>query len=186
MTYAQYKIWVQNKFNALPIYYAFGKKQFNEMLEKHFNGMSADDAPKYLYATNSGGYYLRTDAEQIHNTITEIDETLKRLISEDTTGDGFIYQMFIYELANHEYIITRDETETLDAVGITAEDLENNPAIKHGLKKAIEKTLAIDEKPAEMNKGGIIYTRNDNRTIINQADGRDQIVYDVGKSDAEE
>jgi len=180
MTYTQYKLWIQEKINALPIHYAFGEKQFNEMLEKHFNGMSAADAPKLLYATNSGGYYLRTDAEKIRDTFAEIDETEKRLIAEDTTGDGFIYQMFIYELANHEYIITRDVTETLDAVGITPDETETNPAIKHGLQKAIDKIIKIDEKPAEMNQNGIIYTRNDNGTIINQADGRDQIVYTVG------
>ena len=84
---------------------------------------------------------MRTDAEQIRNAFIDIDETQTRLIKEDTSGDGFIYQMFSYELANHEYIITQDITETLDAVGISADDLETNPALTHGLKRAIDEII---------------------------------------------
>ena len=141
MTYTEFKAYAQTKVNALPIYYAFGIKQFNEMLAKHFNNMTMEDANQKLYGTGNGGYYLRTDAEQIRNAFIEIDETQARLIKEDTSGDGFIYQMFLYELANHEYIITQDITETLDAVGISADDLETNPALKHGLKRAIDEII---------------------------------------------
>lgn len=141
MTYTQFNNWVQDKVNALPVHYAFGERQFNEMLEKHFNGMSVADAPKLLYGNGCGGYYLKSDAELIRNTFAEIDETKNRLIAEDTTGSGFIYQMFIYELANHEYIITQDITDTMDAVGISADDLEANPALKYGLKQAINEIM---------------------------------------------
>ena len=49
---------------------------------------------------------------------------------------GFIYDMFLYELRNHEYQLTEDEGDALDALGLTWDDINTNPALKSGLEKA--------------------------------------------------
>jgi hypothetical protein len=57
-------------------------------------------------------------------------------IAADATGDGFIYDMFYDELANHEYCITYDLDETLDALNLTAEQVNADKRLLHGLNKA--------------------------------------------------
>ena len=59
-------------------------------------------------------------------------------IANDTTGKGYIYQMFRHELANHEFDYTEDLDDTLAAVGLTMEEIENSKPLKRGLDKAIE------------------------------------------------
>ena len=49
--------------------------------------------------------------------------------------------MFIYELANHEYCITYDLEETLNALGLSVEEINADERLLHGLNKAIEDYL---------------------------------------------
>jgi len=70
------------------------------------------------------------------------DET-KAAIDADKTGDGFIYDMFYYELANHEYCITYEYDETFDALGLTEEQVLADKRLLHGLKKAEKEYLKI-------------------------------------------
>lgn len=55
------------------------------------------------------------------DTFCRLKEEREAAIAEDKTGDGFIYQMFLCELSNHEYNYTEDVEETLDALGYTWE-----------------------------------------------------------------
>ena len=66
-------------------------------------------------------------------------EEMKRAIEEDTTGDGFIFDMFYYELANHEYSYTGDITDTLECLGLTEEEVNADERLLHGLNRAIRK-----------------------------------------------
>ena len=64
---------------------------------------------------------------------------MKAAIDADTTGEGFISDMFDYELSNHEYCYTGDLTNTLQALGLTKDDINASAKLKHGLQKAIKK-----------------------------------------------
>lgn len=57
-------------------------------------------------------------------------------IAADLTGDGFIYDMFDYELANHEYAYTQDLSDTLDALNLTVEKVNADSRFLHALQKA--------------------------------------------------
>ena len=70
-------------------------------------------------------------------------------IEEDKVGDGFIKEMFLYELANHEYIITREIDDTLDALGLTDNDIRNNNNLRTGLLLAEKEYLEQYEKQEE-------------------------------------
>lgn len=50
--------------------------------------------------------------------------------------------MFRYELANHEYVITFDIDDTLDACGITFEEYRANPMYMECMEKAKKDYLA--------------------------------------------
>jgi hypothetical protein len=61
----------------------------------------------------------------------------KRERAEAFKDDEFAYDAFLYELANHEFCITYEYEPTLDALGLTEDDLCNEGArLLKILKKA--------------------------------------------------
>ena len=121
-------------FNTLPIRYAFGIGQFNEMMQEW--GLDPDADVDKIYSIGNGGYIRKADANLMHQTFDRLYEELQAAIAQDSTGDGFIYEMFLCELADHEYGYTQDVGETLDALGYTVDDIQNNTRLKSGLQKA--------------------------------------------------
>ena len=59
-------------------------------------------------------------------------------MAADIDGTAYLFQMFRYELANHEYNYTGDAEETLDALGLTYGDVNNSPAMRAALNAAIK------------------------------------------------
>lgn len=49
--------------------------------------------------------------------------------------------MFLYELANHEYGYTGELEDTLDALGYTAEDINADKRLLHGLERATKRIM---------------------------------------------
>ena len=74
-----------------------------------------------------------------------LDREKKEAIAADTTGDGIIKDMFLYELANHEYCITYDLEDTLDALALTVDEINADPRLLHGLEKALKQYLKDTE-----------------------------------------
>ena len=125
----------QKEINDLPLEFAFSDKQFANGMANL--GLTPDDTDKIYSLSGTGGFYRRSDAELIRETFYRLAEESQAAVDADTTGDGYIYQMFCYELANHEYGYTRDITSTLEALDLTMEDIEKSKPLTNGLKKAI-------------------------------------------------
>jgi hypothetical protein len=136
-SYRKLKAKHQKEVNEFPMFFAFSDKQFKEGMEKF--GLSENDTDKIYKFGNTGGFYLRSDAQKLH-------EMLNRHFQETTeainTDDEFVYDMFEDELANHEYCITYDLEPTLDACGLTEEEVFADERLKKILKKAINIYLA--------------------------------------------
>ena len=134
--YAELRQRQQQEVNALPIGFAFGNRQFEEMMR----GWGLDpekDLYKIYRLGRTGVYYKKTDAQLIHDTFSRHDAELQAAIAEDKTGEGFIYEMFLCELDNHEYGYTMDTEETLDTLGYTADEVLADPRLKRGIEKAV-------------------------------------------------
>lgn len=144
--YAELRQRQQEEFNALPLGFAFGQKQFDEMMRKW--SLDPEKDIDKIYFIGVGGYVQKKDADLLHATRDRHDAEMAAAIEADTTGEGFIYEMFLCELDNHEYGYTRDAEDTLDALGYTAEQVINNPRLKRGIEKAITE---ICKKEAESN-----------------------------------
>lgn len=123
----------QKEFNAFPMFFAFSSSQFEEGMKKL--GLNPEDTDK-IYGTGSGGYYRKTDSEAFSNLLNKFDNELDEAIKADTDGTGFVYDMFLYEMTNHEYCYTEDDEEILSACGMTLYTLDNNPVIASAFKKA--------------------------------------------------
>ena len=138
--YAKLKQRQQEEFNRLPLGFAFSNKQFDEMMRGW--GLDPEKDTGKLYRLPGGGFIQKKDHALLHETVDRHDAELQAAIAEDTTGEGFIYEMFLYELDNHEYSYTLDTEETLDALGYTAEEVLNDPRLKHGIEKAVTEICA--------------------------------------------
>ena len=141
--YQEMKDRQQKEFDAFPIGAAFSQQQFQNMMEKW--GLTVKDTDK-ICSIGGGCYIRKADIAAFTTLINKTAAELKNAITADLTGDGFIFDMFVYELANHEYCITYDLEETLDALGLTPEEVNADELLKHGLNKAIKYYLKNYEK----------------------------------------
>ena len=84
-------------------------------------------------------FCLTKDAQMIADTLARNFKEVEDAIQADETGDGFIKDMFLYELRNHEYTYTCEVEETVEACGFTMEQIENDERLRHGLEVAAKK-----------------------------------------------
>lgn len=124
----------QKEVDNFPMFFAFNNKQFDEGMQKL--GLDPKDTDKIYRLGSTGGFYRKADAPALREMFERHTQEMEDAIKADTTGEGFIYDMFSYELANHEYCITYDLEPTLDACGLTLDEVNENPALLAGLKKA--------------------------------------------------
>lgn len=128
----------QNEVNVLPLAFAFSEKQYRDKLAEW--QITPEEAKAgAIIGIGNGGFIKASDRELVVSTFERIAEERQAAIEADQDGTGFIYQMFRTELNNREFSYTQDTDETLTALGITDDDLNNNPALKAGLIAAIDK-----------------------------------------------
>ena len=139
--YADLKQRQQEEFNAFPMQYAFSDRQFNQAMAAL--GLDLTDTDK-VYRVPGGGFYRREDGPRFKEMLDRFDQELKDAIAGDQTGDGFIYEMFLYELDAHEYGYTMDRSDTLDALGYTADEVLGDPRLKRGIEKAVTEICRRD------------------------------------------
>lgn len=132
-TYQELKDRHQKEMDAFPLGAAFSNSQFEEMMQKW--GLTVKDTDK-ICSIGGGCFIRKSDKEAFFNMLKRFKNETNAAIAADETGDGFIYDMFYYELANHEYCITYEYDETFDALGLTEEQVAADKRLLHGLKKA--------------------------------------------------
>lgn len=121
----------QQEVNDFPMFFAFSDKQFEEGMARF--GLKPTDTKKIYKLGNTGGFYLRSDAQKLRDMFDRHNQEMSEAIKND---DDFVYQMFLYELANHEYCITYDLEPTLDACGLTFDEVQKDQRLADLLKKA--------------------------------------------------
>ncbi len=137
-TYQELKNKHQKEMDAFPLGAAFSNEQFEKMMQKW--GLTVNDTDK-ICSIGGGCFIRKSDKETFFNMLKKFEDETKNAIAADETGDGFIYDMFYYELANHEYCITYEYDETFDALGLTEEQVLADKRLLHGLKKAEKEYL---------------------------------------------
>lgn len=136
--YQQLKDRQQKEFNAFPLGAAFTNQQFEEMMQKW--GLTENDIDK-ICSIGYGCFIRKSDKERFHEMNAHFKKEMQDAIDADRTGDGFIRDMFLYELANHEYCITLDYEETFDALGLTEEQVAADERLLRGLIEAREEYI---------------------------------------------
>lgn len=142
--YLELKEQHQKEVNDFPTFFAFDNKQFEKGMEKL--GLQKDDTDK-IVSIGGGGYIKLADVEKWNNIFNSYEEKKLLAMNDEKTGQQYIVDMFVYELNNHEYSYTRDISDTLDALGLTGEQINNDERLRVGLAQAIDE---IDKSLEEM------------------------------------
>lgn len=133
--YLELKSRHQAEVDAFPMHFCFGEEQ----IRMKFAELGLDrekDLDKIVVIKGTGGFVLKKDAPALKEMFERHGREMDEAIAGDKSGDGFIYEMFLYELNNHEYGYTYDASDTLRSLGLTIKQIEANPAMKHGWEKA--------------------------------------------------
>lgn len=125
----------QKEINAFPMFFAYSNEQFKAGMKQI--GLKPGETKK-VCALVAGGYCRKTDRQKFVDMLVRHHKEVATAVAEDTTGEGFIREMFSYELANHEYCVTMDLTDTFEALDLTLEEVNSNRALMHGLVLAIQ------------------------------------------------
>ena len=145
-SYVEMKERHQKEVNEFPMNFAFSDEQFKRAMEEL--GLTENDLDKVV-SIGAGGFIRKTDVKAYKEMGERQYKEFREAIEKDKVGDGFIKEMFLYELANHEYIITREIDDTLDALGLTDNDIRNNNNLRTGLLLAEKEYLEQYEKQEE-------------------------------------
>lgn len=130
----------QKEINDFPFGFAFSQKQFDNMMINKF-GLTPDDTDK-IYSIGGGGYIRKSDADAMQEMFDRHTKERETAIKENK--DDYLYHMFNYELANHEYSYTGDVSDTLDAIGLTREEVNADERMRKALARAIKNQQAIE------------------------------------------
>lgn len=125
-----------DELHAFPCFFAFNQQQLDEGMRRL--GLRPKTDVKLICRGIAGMFYRKSDSPILKEMLDRHTKEDLEAIKADTTGEGYILDMFTEELSNHEYGYTRDLSETLDAVGLTMDQVRASEPLLHGLQKALE------------------------------------------------
>lgn len=128
-----------NEFSKKNMFYAYSKDQFAEGMAAL--GLDPEADTDKIYHVYSGAYVLRASADELHRLLDSADKEIMDACQADTTGDGFIFDMFYQIMADHEYGYTQDAREVIDNCPYTLKEIQASPALTHGITKAAETSI---------------------------------------------
>lgn len=140
--YTEMVIKQQEELSHFPIEYAFDEKQLEEALVKL--GLRRNQKCRVCSVFGCGDIVKKEDVPKLLEMMKRHREEFSSAVSEDKTGDGFIYEMFDAEFSNHEYSYTRDPSDALAALGLNMKMVNSDPVLKHGFEKASKHQLEFD------------------------------------------
>lgn len=130
MVIPSYEKWadsVHRTISNFPVGFAFSKDQF-EKQKKRLNVKSNDE----LVGIGKGGFIRKKDKEEFKKLFKYLDQKKKTFLK----NPNFVYEMFLYELDNYEYVLSHNIDEVLDACNLTKKEINNNSMYYNCLEKA--------------------------------------------------
>ena len=124
----------QAEVDAFPLGFAFSQEGFARVMAEW--GLTPEDTDQ-LVRIGGGGVVRKTDADAFVEMMARHAQEMQAAVDADQTGDGFVVQMFNYELGNHEFTYTGDVTDTLSALDLTEDMVDADQKLRHALDKAI-------------------------------------------------
>ena len=98
--YNQMKSRHQKAVDNLPMYFAFGDRQFNELREK-LGFETEEEMLNNVFTLGAGSIILKKDKELVMNTFEQNSKEMEKAMKDD----DFLLSAVEYELGNNEYIM---------------------------------------------------------------------------------
>lgn len=133
-TYQEMERRHQQEVNQFPFMFAFSNEQFDAGMRKL--GLHPNQTDQ-ISSIGGGGFIRKSDSKAMHEMFARHKQEREAAIAADQDGTGYAYRMFLYQLGNHEYCITQDLEETLEACNLTVDEVNGNPNLLKALARAI-------------------------------------------------
>lgn len=121
-----------NDFLSNHAFFAFDDKQFEEGMSKL--NMTNDNLKDKIVRLPGGGF-IRKDKV---NDYKQMSQTHDQQLEEAMKDEEFAVSAFDYELGNHEWAITLDPTDAVNALGYTEKDIQESEYLANCLAKALQ------------------------------------------------
>lgn len=108
-TYSEMKARHQKEVNDFPIGFAFSNEQLKEEMER----LRVKDESE-ICSIGCGGFIRKLDVKAYRELSDRIHAEERQAMKDD----DFLVSMFEYEMGNHEYQLTLDAIEVINACGI--------------------------------------------------------------------
>ena len=141
-TYKAMKARQQKEVDEFPFGFAFSEQQFEKMMKNWGLDHNSKEDLEKISRTISGGFIQKKDIPAMKEMFQRHGMEREDAIVSDKTGEGYIYQMFLYELKNYEFGYTGDSDDVVEALDLTYEEIEANPALKNGFEMAKNKIFS--------------------------------------------
>jgi len=130
-TYTEHRKSTQEKITNLECFFAFSDAQFAEGKAKL--GVIDDSE---LISAGAGMIMRKSKLQDFHDLMTSNSDSLQKLLD---TPNGF-RDAISYELGSHEYCVTYETDDALNALGLNYNDLtgEQRDILKQECRKASE------------------------------------------------
>ena len=112
--------------------FAFSESEFKKKLNE--NGLSVDE----ITSIGAGGFIktsMLSEYVKLYKSLTNEIEAIK-------DNDEELKKAFMYELANHEYCITYDLDDTLEALGLERKQLQDDVRLALIMNEACKEYLS--------------------------------------------
>lgn len=135
MTHAGLKAKHREEMNGFEgIFFAFSNEQFAEGMAKV--GLADNETDK-IYKLIAGGFILKTRSKAFREMLDRHDAEMKAFRKDQKN----LFDALVYELKNHEYCITYDVSDALNALGLTKDDIDT-AMLKRACKASLESVNA--------------------------------------------
>ena len=138
-TYQEMRDRQGKEISEFPQVIAFTQENFDKKL-KVLGFDPEKDLNKFCHA-GCGVYIQKKDAKAFKDMFRRHREERMAAMEADKTGEGFICEMFLTELIDHEYTYTCDVEDALDALGLDYETVRNDPKMSNALELACFKAI---------------------------------------------
>ncbi|MBK3975982.1 hypothetical protein, partial [Staphylococcus aureus] len=106
--YVEFKKRKRKKINDFDMFFAFDNKQLENGLEK------LNVNKNEIVSIGMNGFIRKSDVQKFKNMLNNFKEEH----TKNMKNDDYVYHMFKYQMAYHDYIISYDDEEILDVCNV--------------------------------------------------------------------
>jgi hypothetical protein len=100
------------------IFFAFSESQFDDGMKKI--GLNPQELHKIVRLGDTGGYILKDKVDEYKSMHSRIQDEKEQFLADQEN----LYNALVYELCNHEFMITWNPAPALDALGLNKKDID--------------------------------------------------------------